>query len=215
MAPEWLNTLAIIHCSASILCAVYVLLDILAFGHRQPMWIMDVVWPLTALYWGPLGLAFYWTVGRQPMDGKRMWQFTFGGATHCGAGCALGDFAAAWLVFAFALTVMASTLAAEYVLGFALAYLIGIVFQYFSVAPMRGLGVAEGLWTAIRIDTLSLAAYELGMFGFMGLRAWLLPDLHPTDWTYWFMMQIAMVLGFWTTYPVNWWLINRGTKERM
>jgi hypothetical protein len=68
------------------------LLDILAFGHRRSMWIMDVVWPLTVLYWGPLGLAFYWIVGRQSMDRKRMWQFTFGGATHCGAGCALGDF---------------------------------------------------------------------------------------------------------------------------
>jgi len=110
---------------------------------------------------------------------------------------------------------MASILAAEYALGFALAYPIGIVFQYFSVAPMRDLGVVEGIRTAIRIDTLSLLAYEQGMFGFMGLRAWLLPGLHPTDWTYWFMMQIAMVLGFWTTYPVNWWLINRGTKERM
>ncbi|HWG05484.1 MAG TPA: DUF4396 domain-containing protein, partial [Beijerinckiaceae bacterium] len=29
------------------------------------------------------------------------------------------------------------------------------------------------------------------------------------------MMQIAMVLGFATTYPVNWWLISRGIKEKM
>lgn len=29
---------------------------------------------------------------------------------------------------------------------------------------------------------------------------WLDPDLQPTQWTYWFMMQIAMVLGFATTF---------------
>ena len=29
------------------------------------------------------------------------------------------------------------------------------------------------------------------------------------------MMQIAMVLGFATTYPVNWLLISFGVKEKM
>jgi hypothetical protein len=29
------------------------------------------------------------------------------------------------------------------------------------------------------------------------------------------MMQIAMIAGFLTSYPVNWWLIRRGSKERM
>jgi hypothetical protein len=29
------------------------------------------------------------------------------------------------------------------------------------------------------------------------------------------VMQIAMVVGFPTTYPVNWWLIRSGIKEKM
>jgi uncharacterized protein DUF4396 len=32
---------------------------------------------------------------------------------------------------------------------------------------------------------------------------------------FWFMMQIAMMVGFMTSYPVNWWLIRSGLKERM
>ena len=32
---------------------------------------------------------------------------------------------------------------------------------------------------------------------------------------YWFMMQIGMVLGFATSYPMNWWLIQKGLKETM
>lgn len=29
------------------------------------------------------------------------------------------------------------------------------------------------------------------------------------------MMQIGMVLGYFTSYPVNWWLIRKGVKEAM
>jgi hypothetical protein len=32
---------------------------------------------------------------------------------------------------------------------------------------------------------------------------------------FWFMMQIAMLCGFATSYPVNWWLIKAGLKEKM
>jgi hypothetical protein len=32
---------------------------------------------------------------------------------------------------------------------------------------------------------------------------------------FWFMMQIAMMFGFATAYPVNWWLIKSGIKEKM
>ena len=47
------------------------------------------------------------------------------------------------------------------------------------------------------------------------LAAQALPGLEPSAWAYWLMMQGAMVVGFATTYPVNWWLIRRGIKERM
>ncbi|HEX3953930.1 MAG TPA: DUF4396 domain-containing protein [Stellaceae bacterium] len=182
---------------------------------------MNVVWPLTALYAGVLGLSAYWMFGRrsarrgEPPE-KPFWQSVLLGATHCGAGCAVGDFVAEWLVFAAGLRLMGSTLLAKYACAFALAYLVGILFQYFSIAPMRGLGLGEGLWAAIKADTLSLTAYEVGMFGWMAVTQDLLfPGLEPTRWTFWLMMQIAMLLGLATTFPVNWWLIRRGIKEAM
>ena len=79
---------------------------------------------------------------------------------------------------------------------------------------MRGLGFRQGMIAAIKIDTLSLIAYEVGMFAWMGFRSWLFLDMQPVTWSYWLMMQIAMVLGFATTYPVNWWLISRGIEKR-
>ncbi|MBE7209903.1 MAG: DUF4396 domain-containing protein [Gluconacetobacter diazotrophicus] len=227
MPPEWLNHLAAVYVPLSIASALLVLGDILVLRRRQPMAIMDAVWPLTMLYWGPPGLVFYGWFGRAPArpasghggdhdhGNEPMWQATFNGATHCGAGCALGDFLGDWLAFGAGLALFGSPLVAELLLAFCLAYAFGILFQFFSVAPMRGLGLRDGLVAAARIDTLSLLAYEVGMFAAMVARARAFPHLAPTTWTYWLLMQAAMVLGFATTYPINWWLVARGIKEKM
>lgn len=227
MPPDWLQTLAIVYVPLSIASASLVLGDIFVLGRRQHMAIMEAVWPLTMLYWGPLGLLFYAWFGRAPVhmhdNGHHgaehgetpMWQATFKGATHCGAGCALGDFTGDWIAFFTAFALFGSAFAGSLVLSFALAYLLGVIFQYFSIVPMRHLGFREGVWQAIRIDTLSLLAYEIGMFVVMGGREWLYPQLSPMTWTYWLLMQVAMIVGFLTTYPVNWWLISRGIKEKM
>ena len=223
MPPFWLSIVAKAHIFLSLIAAGWVAVDIFVVGRRQKMKIMEAVWPLTMLYFGPMGAIFYCWFGRTPSKSrnegvvrkKSMWQATFTGATHCGAGCALGDFLGDWLAFLLGFTIFGSDLASKIVLGFAFAYALGILFQYFSVAPMRGLGIREGIFAAIKIDTLSLTAYEIGMFAWMAYRATVYPDLKPTNWSYWLMMQIAMIVGFITTYPVNWWLIRRGIKERM
>ena len=120
-----------------------------------------------------------------------MWQASFKGAAHCGAGCALGDFIGDWIAFTTAFTLLGSELGGKLLLAFALANLFEIVFQYFSIAPMRGLGLRDGVVAAVKVDTLSLLAYEIGMFAWMGFRSWAYPDLQPTDLSYWPMTQIG------------------------
>ena len=56
---------------------------------------------------------------------------------------------------------------AVWIVDYLFAYAIGIVFQYFTIAPMRNLGFAAGIWAAIKADTLSLTAWQVGMYGFM------------------------------------------------
>jgi len=80
---------------------------------------------------------------------------------------------------------------------------------------MQWLGLRDGLRAAVKIDTLSLLAYQIGMFATMAVSSALFPALRPTQSSCWFMMQVAMVAGFVTTYRVNWWLIASGIKERM
>lgn len=84
---------------------------------------------------------------------------------------------------------------------------------------MRDLGVWSGLREAAKADVLSLIAFEVGLFGWMAIMAFVLfPEpqtLHPDSAAYWFLMQVGMVIGFATAWPANAWLIRRGIKEAM
>ena len=145
------------------------------------------------------------------------WQSVFISDSHCGAGCTLGDIAGEWLIFTTATTIHGILLWPQYLVDFAFAYVLGIFFQYLAIAPMRGLALGQGIIAAIKADTLSLTAFEVGLFGWMALMRFVLfqPPIHADSWVYWFMMQIGMILGFLTSYPVNWFLVRTGIKEAM
>ena len=117
------------------------------------MWIMNLVWPITALYFGPIALWAYFAWAGSGAKAAMMhakmpdyehhaaerpfWQKCAVGTSHCGSGCTRGDI---------------------------------LLFQR---------------------------------------------ELPKTSPVFWFMMQIAMIFGFATGYPVNWILIKRGLKEKM
>ncbi len=83
---------------------------------------------------------------------------------------------------------------------------------------MRGLGLRDGVREALKADTLSLLSFEVGLFGVMAVMQLVLftdPHLDAHHAAYWLLMQIGMIVGFLTAYPVNVWLIRRGIKEAM
>ncbi len=214
------STVASFAIALAVGCALFIGFDILVRGHRQEMPIMEVVWPVTGLYLGPLAIVGYrrWSRPRGALARDRsMPVATALAVTHCGAGCTLGDIIGSTLVFVLALSIASLALWPELVIDFTLAFSLGIVFQYLTIAPMRGLGVRDGLVAASKADTLSLVAFEVGLFGWMILVQLVIFPNHvtPDGPTFWFMMQIGMALGFLTAYPVNWWLISHGIKERM
>lgn len=156
-----------------------------------------------------------------PGKRKPFWAVVAIGDGHCGAGCTLGDIVAECMIVGLPLSFFGAMrhheLFTAYVLDYTFAYILGIAFQYFTIAPMRGLDFWQGIWAAIKADTLTLTAFEVGLFGWMALPPLVFVG-HPlgkTDPIFWFMMQIGMILGFLTSYPVNWWLLKAGLKERM
>ncbi len=227
MPPRWLISVAWASLAVAVGCLAVILIDIYVRGYRQRMGVMEAVWPITALYAGPLGLWAYWTLGR-PQSAR--WQERNGrapdrpfgvtvaiGVMHCGGGCTLGDVMGATLVTVAGLQVAGLALWPELIVDYVLAFALGIAFQYYAIAPMRGLGVRDGLVAALKADALSLTAFEVGLFGWMILTQLVLvpAHVHPDQPVYWLMMQFGMLLGLVTAYPVNWWLIRAGIKERM
>jgi hypothetical protein len=227
----WLTTLSWISLSVGFACAILIFLDVRR--HPQQMTVMSVVWPITGLYSGPIGLAAYFSIGRlstreaveqakrrgQPPPGRRkpFWQTAGVGATHCGAGCSLGDLVAEWALVLAPFTLFGSPVAASWTLDFVVAFSFGIAFQYFAIVPMRKLPVGAGILAAIKADALSLTAWQVGMYGFMALMMFVVfgHEIPKTTPVFWFLMQLAMLAGFVTAYPVNWWLIRAGLKEKM
>ena len=128
-----------------------------------------------------------------------------------------GEYRAEWLIFFVPLTLFGKTIFAAWAIDYVLAFLFGIAFQYFTIKSMRNLSVGQGLVSAVKADTLSLTARQVGMYGWMALVTFLFFQREPpkTDLLFWFMMQIAMLAGFLTSYQVNWRLLKEGIKEVM
>ncbi|WP_231746924.1 DUF4396 domain-containing protein [Lentibacillus sp. JNUCC-1] len=185
---------------------------------------MNAVWIINGWFFGPFAIWSYFKWGRlkakdfQGDDTRGFGSKVFMSTSHCSAGCTFGDAVGVPIVAITRLTIFGMTLFAHYVVEFILAYLFGILFQFFAVYPMnKKNGKIATLKNAIKADTLSLIAFEIGMFGWMAIVHFLLftEPPKPNEATYWFMMQIAMILGFLTSYPANWWLVRRGIKEAM
>ncbi|HUY82833.1 MAG TPA: DUF4396 domain-containing protein [Acidobacteriaceae bacterium] len=225
--------LAWLSIAVSVLCACIIIID--ETRHPQSMAIMNAVWPVTALYLSVIGLWWYYRAGRKMardaagghmahmhMHGQDStpptWPQIFLAGSHCGAGCALADIIVEFTIFAFGLTIAGTALAASFAWDFAGAWTLGILFQYYTIKPMRNLTVGQGIVAAIKADTLSIAAFQVGMYAWMAVTYFALfpaPHLTPLSPVFWLMMQVAMVFGLLTTAPMNRWLVRAGLKEKM
>ena len=218
--------------SLGILSAILVTLD-LPRRRPQMMYVMNLVWPINALWAGPLGIWMYWQLGRtgplstdQPaaksvhhdmdMPPRPFWQKVVAGTLHCGSGCTLADLIGPFIAGATAFAVFGSLVFGEWTIDYIIALIIGVTFQYMALAPMlneRGLRI---WWRALKVDFLSLTAWQVGMYGWMALVIFVfIGHLRPEHIEFWFMMQVAMACGFLTSYPMNWLLIKNGVKTAM
>lgn len=228
MVPVGFHVLSWASVLIGALCAVLIALD--EIRYPQHMWIMNLVWPLTALFTSAAGLLGYLRFGRRASKEKTAFPIDVAkGTSHCGAGCCLGDILAEWLAFFVPgvavwlgwKSLFPEKMFAVWILDYVFAFALGIAFQYFTIKPMRKLSPGRGLIEAIKADALSLTAWQVGMYGFMALaqfyvlRGIMGSRAEVNSVEFWFTMQIAMIAGFITSYPVNWWLIRSGIKERM
>lgn len=233
--PQWLHLLALGSLSLAGLCAVVIVAHIA--GHPQRMGVMNGVWPIAALFGSVIVLIGYFSYGAQdaeevPDSERKPSPFPVSvakGALHCGSGCTIGDIVAEVLLLVFPAGatwfgwhwLFGEKIFATWVLDFILAFIAGIFFQYFAIAPMRNLSLGEGIIAALKADSLSLTAWQVGMYGVMALMQFVVfrdvvgAQVPASKPEFWLAMQVAMAGGFATSYPVNWWLLRSGIKETM
>lgn len=250
---NWLEIVSWIAIVIGILQMIIIAIDVIRYPQKM-MSIMNIVWPLTGLYFPLVGMWAYYKLGRSSGDmdnsdhdghmghhdhepehgnhknmshndhmhhhgqrSKPFWQSVFVSTTHCSSGCSLGDMIGVPIVALTGLTIAGSTLFADYAVEFILAYIFGIAFQYYGMGFKKQREPGKAIKNAIKADTWSLIAFEIGMFGWMALvhHVFFVQMPTPTTAVFWFMMQIAMMLGFLTSYPANWILVKKGIKHAM
>ena len=147
------------------------------------------------------------------------WQSIGLSALHCGAGCTLADIIGESFTGLHPIFIGGSFLIGAWVFDYILALIIGVYFQYAAIREMDSkISTQKAIEKAAKADFLSLTSWQIGMYGWMAISIFLINDGYQyskTSVDFWFNMQIAMLCGFITAYPMNWFLIKVGLKKGM
>ena len=173
---------------------------------------------LLTAYTGVFGAFLYILGCREPLPGtheqyvRARWRQVLGSTMHCVAGDGVGILAGAAISSFFGLH-RASEVLLEYVLGFAFGW---TIFQSLFMRDMAGGSYKRALGSTFVAELLSMNLLMAGMIPtMMILRAVLAPAAGPNAAAFWFVMSMALLVGFITAYPMNWWLVSNGLKHGM
>ncbi|MFE9959147.1 DUF4396 domain-containing protein [Micromonospora sp. NPDC005299] len=204
--------------------AAVIVVDSFIGGNRQPAKVMELVWPVTALYFGPAAIMAYREWGR-PQSAR--WRQRYGnppkkprhadvvfGLCHCLAHCTLGAVIATVIIFGFDINIAGETLRPLYVGDFVGAVAVGVAFRYATEAHTGGRKVWAAIRSVVREDLLTVSAVELTLFIWIALVEHLVfPDVvRPSSPVFWLIHQIGLIIGFFAAWPATLWLIRRGIR---
>jgi hypothetical protein len=173
---------------------------------------------LLTAYTGPVG-AFLYVLGcREPLPGLHeryvatRWRQVLGSTMHCVAGDGVGILTGAVIASLFHLPKI-TDLVLEYVLGFGFGW---SIFQALFMRDMAGGSYIRALSKAFFPELLSMNCLMAGMVPVMTLAFASSPaSRDPSKPSFWFIMSMALLVGFITAYPMNWWLVSRHMKHGM
>src|SRR5664280_2696704 len=173
---------------------------------------------LLTAYTGPIG-AFLYVLGcREPLPGLHeryiatRWRQVLGSTMHCVAGDGIGILAGAAVASYLTLS-RPVDIALEYGLGFGFGW---TIFQSLFMRDMGGGSYRRSLASTFIPEFLSMNFLMAGMMPIVSLgRAAVGGEFSPLTPEFWFVMSMALLAGFLTGYPMNWWLVANGLKHGM
>lgn len=197
------------------LSLLYVVVDIRATPEAP---VLKWGFILLTAYTGPLG-AFLYVLGcREPLPGLHeryvatRWRQVLGSTMHCVAGDGLGILAGALIASLLRLP-RSADIALEYALGFGFGW---SIFQSLAMRGMAGGSYKRSLSITFFPELLSMNFLMAGMVPMMTFGMMRVPAAHnPFRPEFWFIMSMALLVGFITAYPMNWWLVSHHMKHGM
>jgi hypothetical protein len=169
--------------------------------------LMKVVWVMTVLYSGPLGLLIYYYAGRGQIRRDSLWRKGFRSVAHCYSGCGAGEITG--VILAAGLLSLGNT--GVSLLTFGLAYLFGYAMT-FGPLIQAGTPVKQALVDTLYSDTATIAVMEITA---IGLDRWLAATATLGDVLFWTSLVFSLTVGLIAAYPVNVLLVRLGIKGGM
>lgn len=190
-----------------IVASLVLLLRDLARHNPEIAGLMRLVWILTVLYSGPLGLAVYWFSGRRQIRRDSVWRRGWRSVAHCYSGCGAGEIAGLLITVGL----LAWSGWSVSLVTFTLAYLFGYAL---TVGPLlqEGVGLRAALWDAFSSETVSITVMEITA---ISVDRWLAAQASLSHALFWNSLAVSLSCGLIAAWPANVLLIRLGVKEGM
>ncbi len=176
--PAWLTPVSWVFVGVALLSAAYIAYDVFVRGRRQTPAAMNAVWPLTALYFGPLAIWMYHRYGRRRADTPRgayrpareadASAAALTGGTPGGAASLIGHVVGVPLIVLSGVTIAGLDLWAMILAVAVIAVAILFAYEFFSsTVPARGMSPGRGAAVAALSAVATVLAFDIGMGGWM------------------------------------------------
>ncbi|MFC4016609.1 DUF4396 domain-containing protein [Micromonospora sp. GCM10011542] len=225
--PMWLVMLSWAVLFVGLASTAVVVVDQFVLGYRQPVKVMEMVWPVNALYLGPAAVLGYRKWGR-PQSPR--WLDRHGSpprrslnarttikACHCATHCTLGVLIATPVTYGFGLEMFGSTLWPEVVGDYVGAAAVGVAFRYYTEARTGG----RRAWAVMRKffmrDLLTVSVFEFALLGWLALMHFVFfhETLRPNGPVFWLIIQAGLIIGFFAAWPPTLLLTRRGVETEL
>lgn len=219
--PSWLAPVAWTFIALSLISTTFIAADIYLRRRRHTSVAYELVWITSGLYLGPFALPVYLSRGRAPVasTGGRDVGASSGDTAVAvlpgGGASAVAHLIAVPFVVAVGWTIAGLAMWPMILLiGLLVIVMLAVFERVTSGSPAsrtRRLSIGGALFAAV----ITVVAFDVGMVGWMLLLHFNNAMPAVTDGTFWFLMQLGVVVGLATGYPAVRWLLRRNQTVAM
>ncbi len=213
--PSWLTPVAWTFLTLSVLSAALIAADIYLGRRRHTSVATELVWIASGLYLGPFAIAFYLSRGRTPTDSAPADRTTGKPDAAVAVLPGGGASAVAHLIAVPFVVAVGWTIAglAMWPMIILIALLVVVMLAVYERVASSGSGTGHtrtlSVGAALVAAVITVVAFDIGMVGWMLLLYFNNAMPAVTDGTFWFLMQVGVIVGLLTGYPAVRWLLRR------